>query len=181
MKTTFVELPDEFEEDLVRDLLKDLEHKKEEHPCVESQVQEAKTLETEAVNTNDEFSNLKQQFDQRNTLATEQKKQNEVTDLIDYVINDDNPLKNRDTEDIYIEDDLFDTKDTTDIKDTASSIIKAMNLDNDIDVPSDDRIAIDGPKKVKIITGPNRVHLVSERIKKKCQKKTTKRKPKKGK
>ena len=181
MKTTFVELPDEFKEDLVRDLLKDLEHKKEEHPYVESQVQEAKTLETEAVNTNDEFSNVKQQFDQRNTLATEQKKQNEVTDLIDYVINDDNPLKNRDTEDIYIEDDLFDTKDTTDIKDTASSIIKAMNLDNDIDVPSDDRIAIDGPKKVKIITGPNRVHLVSERIKKKCQKKTTKRKPKKGK
>lgn len=56
-----------------------------------------------------------------------------------------------------------------------------MNLDNDIDAPSDDRIAIDGPKKVKIITGPNRVHLVSERIKKKCQKKTTKRKPKKGK
>ena len=77
MKTTFVELPDEFEEDLVRDLLKDLkdlEHKKEEHPYVEPHVQDAKTLETEAVNTNDEFSNLKQQFDQRNTLATEQKK-----------------------------------------------------------------------------------------------------------
>lgn len=72
MKTTFVELPDEFEEDLVRDLLKDLEHKKEEHPYVEPQ--DPKTLETEAVNTNDEFSNLKQQFDQRNTLTTEQKK-----------------------------------------------------------------------------------------------------------
>ena len=106
---------------------------------------------------------------------------NKVTDLIDYVIKDDNPLKNIDTEDIYIEDDLIDTKDTTDIKDTSSSIIKAMNLDNDIDAPSDDRIAIDGPKKVKLITEPNRVHFVSERIKKKCQKKTTKRKPKKGK
>ena len=181
MKTTFVELPDEFEEDLFRDLLKDLEHKKEEHPYVEPQVQDAKTLETETANTNDEFSNLKQQFDQRNTLATEQKKQNKVTDLIDYVIKDDNPLKNIDTEDIYIEDDLIDTKDTTDIKDTSSSIIKAMNLDNDIDAPSDDRIAIDGPKKVKLITEPDRVHFVSERIKKKCQKKTTKRKPKKGK
>ena len=34
-KTTFVELPDQFEEDVVRDLFKDLEHKKEEQPYVE--------------------------------------------------------------------------------------------------------------------------------------------------
>ena len=33
--TTFVELPDQFEEDLIDDLFKDLEHKKTEHPDVE--------------------------------------------------------------------------------------------------------------------------------------------------
>ena len=44
-KTTFVELPDQFEEDLIDDLFKDLEHKKTEHPYVEPQVQDASTLE----------------------------------------------------------------------------------------------------------------------------------------
>ena len=45
--TTFVELPDQFEEDLIDDLYKDLEHKKTEHPYVEPQVQDASTIETE--------------------------------------------------------------------------------------------------------------------------------------
>ena len=79
-------------------------------------------------------------------------------------------LKKIDTEDIYIEDDLFDTKDTIDIKDTVRDIIEIINLNNDIYIPSDDGIATDGPKKVKIITHPNRVRLASERIKNKYQK-----------
>ena len=45
--TTFVELPDLFEEDLIDDLFKDLEHKKTEHSYVEPQVQDAATIETE--------------------------------------------------------------------------------------------------------------------------------------
>ena len=39
--TIFVELHDQFEEDLIDDLLKDLEHKKTEHPFIEPQVQDA--------------------------------------------------------------------------------------------------------------------------------------------
>ena len=73
-KTTFVELPDQFEEDVVRDLFKDLEHKKEEQPYVEPQVQDAQTIESETATINNEFYDLKHQFDQVNNAATELKK-----------------------------------------------------------------------------------------------------------
>ena len=53
--TTFVELPDQFEEDLIDYLFKDLEHKKTEHPYVEPQIQDAAKIETETKNANDEF------------------------------------------------------------------------------------------------------------------------------
>ena len=49
--TTFVDLPNQFEEDLIDDLFKDLEHKKTEYPYVEPQVQDAATIETETKNT----------------------------------------------------------------------------------------------------------------------------------
>ena len=50
--------------------------------------------------------------------------------------------------------------------------MKTITIDHDIDIPSDDGIAIDTPKKIKIITDPNRLRLASNRIKKKyfCQK-----------
>ena len=75
-KTTFVELPDQFEEDVVRDLFKDLEHKKEEQHYVEPQVQDAQTIESETatITINNEFYDLKHQFDQVNNAATELKK-----------------------------------------------------------------------------------------------------------
>ena len=38
-------LPDQFEEELVEDLFKPLEHKKIEYPYVEPQVQDAETIE----------------------------------------------------------------------------------------------------------------------------------------
>ena len=72
--TTFVELPDQFEEDLIDDLYKDLEHKKTEHPYVESQVHDASTIETETKNTNDEFLGLQKMFNEVNDGATTQKK-----------------------------------------------------------------------------------------------------------
>ena len=49
--------------------------------------------------------------------------------------------------------------------------METITIDHDIDIPSDDGIAIDAPKKIKIITDPNRLRLASNRIKKKffCQ------------
>ena len=44
--TTFVELPDPFEQEIVDDLWKALEHKKTKHPYVEPQVKDAQTIET---------------------------------------------------------------------------------------------------------------------------------------
>ena len=44
--TTFVELPDPFEQEVVDDLLKALEHKKTKHLFVEPQVKDAQTFET---------------------------------------------------------------------------------------------------------------------------------------
>ena len=55
---------------------------------------------------------------------------------------------------------MFDNNDTTDIKDTAAYIVETFNLDNDIDIPSDNWIAIDAPERVKIITDQNRLVLV---------------------
>ena len=44
--TTFAELPDPFEQEIVDDLLKALEHKKTKHRYVEPQVKDAQTIET---------------------------------------------------------------------------------------------------------------------------------------
>ena len=91
-ETTFVELPDEFEQDLVDNLFKDLEHKKIEHPYVEPKATDAIKIEEESTYTNHDFNKLKLEFDKITNAATEQKKQNEVIDLIDYIIDDDNPF-----------------------------------------------------------------------------------------
>ena len=72
--TTFAELPDQFEEDLIDGLFKDLEHKKTEHPYIEPQIQDTVTIETEATNTKNEFFGLQQMLNEVNDAATEQKK-----------------------------------------------------------------------------------------------------------
>ena len=113
------------------------------------------------------------------------KRLTDAINLIDNTLDEDNPFKNIGTEDFWREDRLFDNDDRQDIKDISKEIIdvnkpfvgdfespiETIRFDNDIDIPSDDRIAIDMPKKIKI-TDPNRLHLVSNRIKKKyfCQK-----------
>ena len=64
--------------------------------------------------------------------------------------------------------------------DNFESPIETTRLDDDIDIPSDERIAIDAPKKPKIITNPNRLHLASNRIKKKTFPPNIKRSTKKN-
>ena len=88
-----------------------------------------------------------------------------------------------------MEDRLFDNDDGQDIKDISKEIIdlnepfvdiieddfkspmETITVD-DIDISSNDGIAIEVPKKIKIITDLNRSHLASNRVKKKyfCQK-----------
>ena len=51
------------------------------------------------------------------------------------------------TESIYIEVNLFDDTDSKNIKKVSDGVIKKINFDNNIEIPSDDEMAIDGPKK----------------------------------
>ena len=96
---------------------------------------------------------------------TGQKLQDDAINLIDNILNEDNPFKNINTEDIWMDDRLFDNDDGQDIKDISKEIIdvnepfvdiikddfkspmETTTIDNDIDIPSDDGIAIDVPKK----------------------------------
>ena len=91
-----------------------------------------------------------------------------------------NPFNDIKADDIYIEDYLFDNNDTTDIKDRATNISETINSDDDIDTPSDDEIAIDAPKKVKLTTDPNRLRLAFNRIKKKYERQRQKGSLKRG-
>ena len=82
----FFEWPDQFEGELVEDLLKPLEHKKVEHPYVEPQVQDAETIKIETKKEEDEFFDLEQKFNATDNAATEQKRQNDLIDLVDDVL-----------------------------------------------------------------------------------------------
>ena len=72
-------------------------------------------METQAVDN--EFSKLKQEFCKVNNAATEQKLQNDATNLIEDILHEDNPFKN-----IDIEDRIFDNGDGQDIKDISKEI-----------------------------------------------------------
>ena len=82
---------------------------------------------------------MKKLFNETDNAATEQKQQNEIIDLVDDVIDENNPFSDMETDDIYIEDVLFDSNNATDIKDTATNIVETINLDDDIDIPSGNR------------------------------------------
>ena len=81
--TTFVELPDPFEQEIVDDLFKDLEHKKRKHPHVESQVKDVQTIETKTQAPNSKLSKLKQEIGKVNNAATEQKSHTDAISLND--------------------------------------------------------------------------------------------------
>ena len=113
---TFVPLRDPFEQEIVDDKFEDLEHKKIKHPYVEPQNKGAQTIETEMQTTDNEFSKLKQEFDKVNNALTEKKLQDDSINLIHDILDEENPFKNIDTEDIWIENGLFENDDGQDIK-----------------------------------------------------------------
>ena len=78
------------------------------HPYLLPQVQTADEIEIETQLVDDDFAHLKAEYDQINDVATEQRKQNKITDLVDEVTDESNPFQNLSTEGIWIEDYLFD-------------------------------------------------------------------------
>ena len=140
------------------------------------------------------FQYLNRNLIRLTTQQTEQKSQTDAINLTDDILDEHNLFRNTNTEDIWIEDDLFDDYDTQAIKNILKEIIDAVkpdgtvfddidfepieantipddietiNIKVDIDILSDEGIAIDAPKKVKILTEPNRLRITSNEIKKK--------------
>ena len=101
-----------------------VEHKKELHPYVSPQVQTAEEIEQETQLIDDDFARLKAEYDHSNDVATEQKKQKKITDLVDDFIDESNPFQNLGTEDIWIEDDIVNQNDDKDIVDISKDILK---------------------------------------------------------
>ena len=104
-----------------------VEHKREMYPYVPPQLQTADEIETETALMDDKFFDLKTKYDEINDVATEQKKQQKITDLIDDVIDESNPFQNLGTEDIWIEDDIFDKNDSKETIEISKDNLKDIN------------------------------------------------------
>ena len=109
-----------------------------EHPYVESQVQDSKTIENKKRKWWI-FVDLYKKFNEVNDVVTQQKKDNEVIDLVDDIMDYDNPFEGTfkdELEDIFIDDNLFDDFDQNDKKDikmVCDDILKDENLNqNDV-------------------------------------------------
>ena len=59
-------------------------------------------------------------------LRLNRKKQNEITDLVDDIIDESNPFQDIGTEDIWIEDDIFDNNDDQSIVDFSKDILQGI-------------------------------------------------------
>ena len=64
------------------------EHKRTIFPYVPPQVQTPEEIETRTKIIDNEFTDLKTKFDEVNDVATDQKKQQKITDLIDHIIDE---------------------------------------------------------------------------------------------
>ena len=69
---------------------------------------------------------LKTKYDEINDAATEQKKTTKITDLVDDIIAQNNPFQNLGTEDIWIEDNIFDKNDTKETIEISKNILKEI-------------------------------------------------------
>ena len=127
--------------DVVIDILnKNFEHKKMTHPYLLPQVQTAPEIETQTRQIDGELAKLKVEYARVNDTTAEQKKQDEITDLVDDIIDESNIFQNLNTEDIWIDDDISDYKDHPDTVDTSKYILKAIRENDpllDFNIPTD--------------------------------------------
>ena len=115
--------------DTIIEILDDpyVEHKREMYPYVPPQLQTVDETETETALVDDKFIDLKTKYDEINDVANEQKKQQKITDLIDDVVDESNPFQNLGTEDIRIEDDIFDKNDRKETIEISKDILRDIN------------------------------------------------------
>ena len=94
---------------------------------VPPQVETVDETETETALVDEKIIDIKTKYDEINDVATEQKKQQKITDLIDHVIDKSNPFQNLGTEDIWMEDDIFDKNDSKKAIEISKDILKDIN------------------------------------------------------
>ena len=94
---------------------------------VPTQIQTADEIETETALVDDKCIELQTKYDEIKNVATEQKKQQKITDLIGDVIDESNLFQNLGTEDIWIEDNIFDKNDTKETIEISKDILKDIN------------------------------------------------------
>ena len=94
---------------------------------VSPQVETVDEIETKTALVDDKIIDIKTKYDEINDVATEQKKPQKITDLIDDVIDKSNLFQNLRTEDIWIEDDIFDKNDSKKTIEISKDILKDIN------------------------------------------------------
>ena len=115
--------------DDVIDIIDDhIEHKKTTHLYVPPQFKTAPSFKLETQAIDNEFAKIKEQFDRVGNLDAEQKNQKQTVKLVDDIIKEKNPFQNVGIEDIWIEDDLYDSKDSEHIIDASKKIIDEITL-----------------------------------------------------
>ena len=125
---------------VINDLDEPIGHKKITHPHVPPQVQTADEIDIETQAANNEFAELKAEYNRINDAAAEQKKQTGIVDLVDNIVDEKIPFQNLVTEDIWIEEDIFDNNDKDDVTDTSKDIIKDIKHTDpflDFNIPTD--------------------------------------------
>ena len=127
---------EEFENELKKDLYKELKHVKTDYSYVEPIVQDAETIQKETKKKDDEFFKLVLKFSEIDSAAIEQNRQENIIDLFDYLEDDksqvtDDELK---TEEIFIDDDdLIDSLNEQEIKDASNDVTNDIDIDqNDV-------------------------------------------------
>ena len=97
-------------------------------------------IETETKPVDDEFIDLKKKFDDANDVVTELNKQQKIATLIDDVIDKKNQFQNLGTEDIWIEDNLFDKNDSKKTIEISKDVLKDISKNDpflDFTVPTE--------------------------------------------
>ena len=77
------------------------------------------------------FINLNKNLTRLMTKLLNRKKQRDTISLFDAILDEDNPFKNINIEDIWIENDLFDDDDKQAVKNVSKEIIDISNPIND--------------------------------------------------
>ena len=91
----------------------------------EPTVETADEIETKQKLIDEDFIALQTKFDQVNDVATEQKKEKKIEDLIDSVIDDKNPFSIFD--DIWWEDEMFSKKDSIPTLESSKTFLNEIN------------------------------------------------------